>query len=190
MPPYFTIATRISRSWARCSTTYRSPTSAASSMPTPASAAARSNWNGTAAAGLLADPVRRLRGGLLHLAAAQQRWPPVDYNGAPESFPKWSYGGDLSYARIIGAYQAHRGIELQFPRYLQPILPARQQRFHHSEVLAGEREPVARAGLRRALDRDAVGSKIFNRSYDITRNFFLPTSEVARPASPQRSAFD
>jgi iron complex outermembrane receptor protein len=30
--------------------------------------------------------------------------PPVDYNGRPESFPKWSYGGDISYSWNFGAY--------------------------------------------------------------------------------------
>ena len=87
--------------------------------------------------------------------------PPVDYDGRPESFPKWSYGGDVELLVGSSAPSADRRIELQFSRHLQPVLPARQQRFHHSEILAGECESVLGAGLRRALDGDLVGPKYF-----------------------------
>jgi len=50
--------------------------------------------------------------------------------------------------------------------------------------LARECELVIGAGFRRALDRDAVGRNIFDKSYDITRNFFLPSNEVAAAGEP------
>jgi iron complex outermembrane receptor protein len=31
--------------------------------------------------------------------------PPVDYHGRPLSFPKWTYGGDVSYAWDIADYK-------------------------------------------------------------------------------------
>jgi iron complex outermembrane recepter protein len=110
--------------------------------------------------------------------------PPVDYNGAPESFPKWSYGGDLSYSRIIGAYQLTAESNYSFhDTYSQFFLLGSNDFTIPKYWLANANLSVAPASGA-PWTATLWGRNIFNRSYDITRNFFLPTSEVAAAGEP------
>jgi iron complex outermembrane recepter protein len=110
--------------------------------------------------------------------------PPVDYNGRPESFPKWSYGGDLSYTWNIGAYSLTAESNYSFhDTYSQFFLLG-------SNDFTIPKYWLANANLTLSPASGAPwsvtlwGRNIFDKSYDITRNFFLPTSEVAAAGEP------
>jgi iron complex outermembrane recepter protein len=78
---------------------------------------------------------------------------PVNYDGRPESFPKWSYGGDASYEWNLGGYELTNA--------------------NLSLAPAGGPWTVA-----------LWGRNIFNKDYDVTRNFFLPGTNVAQAGAP------
>jgi iron complex outermembrane receptor protein len=110
--------------------------------------------------------------------------PAVDYNGQPESFPKWSYGGDLSYTWNIGAYSLTAESNYSFhDTYSQFFLLG-------SNDFTIPKYWLANANLSFSPAPGAPwtvtlwGRNIFDKSYDITRNFFLPSSEVAAAGEP------
>jgi iron complex outermembrane recepter protein len=110
--------------------------------------------------------------------------PPVDYNGRPESIPKWSYGGDISYSWNLGAYSLTAETNYSFhDTYSQFFLLG-------SNDFTIPKYWLANANLSLAPASGAPwtvtlwGRNIFDKSYDITRNFFLPTSEVAAAGEP------
>jgi outer membrane receptor protein involved in Fe transport len=110
--------------------------------------------------------------------------PPVDYNGRPESFPKWSYGGDLSYTWAIGGFSVTAESNYSFhDTYSQFFLLGSNDFTIPKYWLANANLTLAPASggpWTAAL----WGRNIFDRSYDLTRNFFLPSSEVAAAGEP------
>jgi outer membrane receptor protein involved in Fe transport len=110
--------------------------------------------------------------------------PSVDYNGQPESFPKWSYGGDVSYTWNIGAYSLSAESNYSFhDTYSQFFLLGSNDFTIPKYWLANANlslAPVSGAPWTVTL----WGRNIFDKSYDITRNFFLPSSEVAAAGEP------
>jgi outer membrane receptor protein involved in Fe transport len=110
--------------------------------------------------------------------------PPVDYNGQPESIPKWSYGGDVSYSWNVGAFSLTAESNYSFhDTYSQFFLLG-------SNDFTIPKYWLANANLTLAPASGAPwtvtlwGRNIFDRSYDLTRNFFLSTSEVAAAGEP------
>jgi iron complex outermembrane receptor protein len=110
--------------------------------------------------------------------------PPVDYNGQPESFPKWSYGGDVSYTWKVGAFSLTAESNYSFhDTYSQFFLLG-------SNDFTIPKYWLTNANLTLAPASGAPwtatlwGRNIFDRSYDLTRNFFLPSSEVAAAGEP------
>jgi iron complex outermembrane receptor protein len=110
--------------------------------------------------------------------------PPVDYNGQPESFPKLSYGGDVSYTWNVGAFSVIAESNYSFhDTYSQFFLLG-------SNDFTIPKYWLANANLTLAPASGAPwtvtlwGRNIFDKSYDLTRNFFLPTSEVAAAGEP------
>jgi iron complex outermembrane receptor protein len=110
--------------------------------------------------------------------------PPVDYNGRPESFPKWSYGGDLSYTWAMGGFSVTAESNYSFhDTYSQFFLLGSNDFTIPKYWLANANLTLAPASggpWTAAL----WGRNIFDRSYDLTRNFFLPSSEVAAAGEP------
>jgi iron complex outermembrane recepter protein len=110
--------------------------------------------------------------------------PPVDYNGRPESFPKWSYGGDASYTWNLGAYRMTAESNYSFhDTYSQFFLLG-------SNDFTIPKYWLANANLSLAPASGAPWTvtlwarNIFDKSYDLTRNFFLPSSEIAAAGEP------
>ena len=109
---------------------------------------------------------------------------PVDYNGRPESFPKWSYGGDASYTWNVGNFSMTAESNYSFhDTYSQFFLLG-------SNDFTIPKYWLANANLSLAPASGAPwtvtlwGRNIFDKSYDLTRNFFLPSSEVAAAGEP------
>jgi outer membrane receptor protein involved in Fe transport len=110
--------------------------------------------------------------------------PPVDYDGRPESFPKWSYGGDLSYSWTVGNFSVTAESNYSFhDTYSQFFLLG-------SNDFTVPKYWLANANLSIAPASGAPwtvtlwGRNIFDKSYDLTRNFFLQSSEVAAAGEP------
>lgn len=110
--------------------------------------------------------------------------PPVDYDGRPESFPKWSYGGDASYSWNLGAFSVTAEANYSFhDTYSQFFLLG-------SNDFTIPKYWLANANLTLASASGAPwtatlwGRNIFDKSYDLTRNFFLPSSEVGAAGEP------
>jgi iron complex outermembrane receptor protein len=108
----------------------------------------------------------------------------ADYDGRPESIPKWSYGGDAQYALPVGNFKVTTELNYSFhDTYSQFFLLG-------SDDFTVPKYWLANANLSVSPESGAPwtvglwGRNIFNRSYDLTRNFFLPTSEVAAAGEP------
>jgi len=110
--------------------------------------------------------------------------PPVDYHGRPLSFPKWSYGGDVSYAWSAGDYKITAESNYSFhDTYSQFYLLG-------SSDFTIPKYWLANANLSLSPASGAPwtvtlwGRNLFDKAYDITRNFFLPGTEVAQAGEP------
>ena len=108
----------------------------------------------------------------------------VDYDGRPLSFPKWSYGGDLAYWWSVGEFKVTAEGNYSFhDTYSQFYLLGSDDFTIPKYWLANANlslSPVSGGPWTVAL----WGRNIFNKSYDTTRNFFLPSSEVAAAGEP------
>ena len=108
----------------------------------------------------------------------------TDFNGRPESIPKWSYGGDAQYAYPVGRFKVTTELNYSFhDTYSQFFLLG-------SDDFTVPKYWLANANLSLSPDSGGPwtvglwGRNIFNRSYQLTRNFFLPTSQVAAAGEP------
>ena len=108
----------------------------------------------------------------------------VNYDGRPLSFPKVSYGGDLAYSWNVGGFKLTAEGNYSFhDTYSQFYLLGSNDFTIPKYWLANANlslSPASGAPWSVAL----WGRNIFDKSYDITRNFFLPSSEVAAAGEP------
>lgn len=108
----------------------------------------------------------------------------VDYNGRPLSVPKWSLGGDVSYGWDLGGYRLTAESNYSFhDTYSQFYLLGSSDFTIPKYWLANASislSPASGAPWTVSL----WGRNIFNKSYDVTRNFFLPGTEVAQAGEP------
>jgi outer membrane receptor protein involved in Fe transport len=110
--------------------------------------------------------------------------PAVDYDGQPESFPKVSYGGDLSYGWNAGNYRVTADSNYSFhDTYSQFYLLGSNDFTIPKYWLANANlslSPASGAPWTLTL----WGRNIFDKAYDTTRNFFLPGTDVAQAGEP------
>jgi iron complex outermembrane recepter protein len=108
---------------------------------------------------------------------------PVNYDGRPESFPKWSYGGDASYVWGLGGYELTAESNYSFhDTYSQFYLLGSSAFTIPKYWLANANLSFAPAGGPWTVA--LWGRNIFNKEYDVTRNFFLPGTNVAQAGAP------
>jgi len=109
--------------------------------------------------------------------------PPVDYNGRPESIPKNSYGGDVSYSWDTGGYRLTAESNYSFhDTYSQFFLLGSNAFTIPAYWLANANLSLSPGSGPWTLS--LWGRNIFNRDYDVTRNFFLATANVAQSGTP------
>jgi iron complex outermembrane recepter protein len=108
----------------------------------------------------------------------------VNYDGRPESIPKWSYGGDVSYGIPVGAFKITAESNYSFhDTYSQFYLLG-------SNDYTIPKYWITNANLSLSPASGAPwtvtlwGRNIFDKAYDVTRNFFLPSAEVAQAGEP------
>jgi iron complex outermembrane receptor protein len=108
----------------------------------------------------------------------------VDYNGRPESVPKWTYGGDVSYGFNVRDFKITAESNYSFhDTYSQFYLLGSNDYTIPKYWLANANlslSPASGAPWTLTL----WGRNIFNRSYDVSRNFFLPSAEIAQAGQP------
>ena len=108
----------------------------------------------------------------------------VDYNGRPLSVPKWSYGGDVSYGFDIGNFKVTAESNYSFhDTYSQFYLLGSDDYTIPKYWLTNANlslSPASGAPWTLTL----WGRNIFDKVYDVTRNFFLPSAEVAQAGQP------
>ncbi len=107
-----------------------------------------------------------------------------DFDGKPLSFPKLSYGGDFAYSWDVGGFKLTAESNYSFhDTYSQFYLLG-------SNDFTIQKYWLANANLSLSPASGALwtvtlwGRNILNKSYDTTRNFFLPSSEVAAAGEP------
>ena len=110
--------------------------------------------------------------------------PPVDYYTRPLSFPKWSYGGDVSYGWSVADFKVTAESNYSFhDTYSQFYLLG-------SSDFTIPKYWLTNANLSLSPASGAPwtvtlwGRNIFDKAYDVTRNFFLPGTEVAQAGEP------
>jgi iron complex outermembrane receptor protein len=109
--------------------------------------------------------------------------PPVNYDGRPESIPKNSYGGEVSYELSLGDYKLTAESNYSFhDTYSQFFLLGSNDFTIPKYWLANANLSIAPSGGPWTFT--LWGRNIFNRDYDITRNFFLPGTEVGQAGEP------
>jgi len=108
----------------------------------------------------------------------------VDYDGRPLSVPKWSYGGDAAYSLNAGDYKLTVESNYSFhDTYSQFYLLGSNDFTIPKYWLANANVTLAPAAGR-SWSVTLWGRNIFNKYYDVTRNFFLPGTEVAEAGEP------
>jgi len=108
----------------------------------------------------------------------------VNYDGRPLSVPKWTYGGDVSYGWDVANYKVTAESNYSFhDTYSQFYLLG-------SNDFTIPKYWLTNANLSLTPASGAPwtvtlwGRNIFNKAYDVTRNFFLPGTEVAQAGEP------
>jgi iron complex outermembrane recepter protein len=108
----------------------------------------------------------------------------VNYDGRPLSVPKWTYGGDVSYAWDVGNYKVTAESNYSFhDTYSQFYLLGSDDFTIPKYWLTNANLSLTPAGGA-PWTLTLWGRNIFDKAYDVTRNFFLPGTEVAQSGEP------
>jgi outer membrane receptor protein involved in Fe transport len=108
----------------------------------------------------------------------------VNYDGRPESIPKWSYGGDVSYGLNVGAFKVTAESNYSFhDTYSQFYLLGSNDYTIPKYWLTNANLSLSPASGG-PWTATIWGRNIFDKQYDVTRNFFLPTAEIAQAGMP------
>ncbi len=108
----------------------------------------------------------------------------VNYDGRPESFPKWSYGGDASYGWDVGNYKVTAESNYSFHDTYSQFYLLGSNDFTIPKYWLTNANLSLSPASGGPWTVTLWGRNIFNKAYDTTRNFFLPTAEVAQAGEP------
>src|SRR5271166_4726232 len=107
-----------------------------------------------------------------------------NYDGSPESFPKWSYGGDAAYSWNAGGYKITAEFNYSFHDAYSQFYLLGSPDFTIPEYWLANAKLSLSPASGRSWTVTLWGRNIFNKYYDVTRNFFLPGTEVAQAGEP------
>jgi iron complex outermembrane recepter protein len=110
--------------------------------------------------------------------------PAVDYDGRPESFPKISYGGDVSYGWNAGNYKVTAESNYSFHDTYSQFYLLGSNDFTIPKYWLTNANLSLSPASGTPWTVTLWGRNIFNKAYDVTRNFFLPSAEVAQSGEP------
>ncbi len=107
-----------------------------------------------------------------------------DFDGKALSFPKLSYGGDIAYSWHIGGFKLTAESNYSFhDTYSQFYLLGSNDFTIPAYWLANANLSLSPASGG-PWTFTVWGRNIFDKNYDLTRNFFLPSSEVGAAGEP------
>ena len=107
-----------------------------------------------------------------------------NFDGRALSVPKWSYGGDVAYSWNAGDYKLTAESNYSFhDTYSQFYLLGSDDFTVPKYWLANANLTLAPAASK-SWSVTLWGRNIFNKYYDVTRNFFLPGTEIAQAGEP------
>ncbi len=108
----------------------------------------------------------------------------VDYNGQPLSIPKWSYGGDVSYAWNVSNYKITAESNYSFHDTYSQFYLLGSNDFTIPKYWLTNANLSLSPASGGPWTLTVWGRNIFDKAYDVTRNFFLPGTEVAQAGEP------
>jgi outer membrane receptor protein involved in Fe transport len=104
----------------------------------------------------------------------------VNRAGQPIKFPKWSYGGDISYDWLMGTYRVTAQTDYswhdRYPSWLGTTYDLDEYWLVNASLTVGPDEGPWSASV--------WVRNIFDKDYDLTRNFFV-NANVAQPGLPR-----
>lgn len=107
----------------------------------------------------------------------------VDFNGQDLSFPKFSYGGDVNYGFGVGPLKLTTGINYSYHDKYSQLFLLGPTFTTDSYWLANASITLAPAEGK-SWSASVWARNIFNERYDLTRNFFLPFTNIAAVGEP------
>jgi iron complex outermembrane recepter protein len=108
----------------------------------------------------------------------------TDYDGRPLSVPKWSYGGDVSYGWTVGRYKLTAETNYSFHDTYSQFYLLGSSDFTIPKYWLTNANLSLSPSSGGPWTVSVWGRNILNRDYDVTRNFFLPGTEVAQAGEP------
>ena len=108
----------------------------------------------------------------------------VDYNGRPLSVPKWSLGGDVSYGWTVADYRITAESNYSFHDTYSQFYLLGSSDFTVPKYWLANADLTLSPASGAPWTLSLWGRNIFDKSYDVTRNFFLPGTEVAQAGEP------
>ncbi|MEK6418390.1 MAG: TonB-dependent receptor [Burkholderia gladioli] len=106
-----------------------------------------------------------------------------DYNGTALSFPKLSYGGQVAYSWNGGGYRFRAETNYSYRDAYSQLLLLGPNYTINSYWLFNASLTVTSPD--RHWDVSLWARNLFNRQYDLTKNFFLPGTNVAAAGEPR-----
>jgi outer membrane receptor protein involved in Fe transport len=105
---------------------------------------------------------------------------PINRAGDPIKFPKWSYGGDISYDWLMGGMRVTAQTDYSWHDRYPSWLGATYDVSSYWLVNASLSLAPAQASWGVTL----FARNLFNENYDLTRNFFV-NANIAQPGAPR-----
>ncbi|MFO1469029.1 MAG: TonB-dependent receptor [Steroidobacteraceae bacterium] len=133
--------------------------------------------------GLTIDQYAGYKTGKYKSAILNGDTPPKDFNGQDLSFPKASYGGDVSYDVHLGALKLTPELNYSYHAEYKQLFLLGPDYTLPSYWLANANLTLAPAEGR-SWTASLWVRNLFDKRYDLTRNFFLPGSFVAAAGEP------
>ncbi|MFM0740189.1 TonB-dependent receptor [Paraburkholderia xenovorans] len=107
----------------------------------------------------------------------------TDYNGTSLSFPRLSYGGQVAYGFFVGGYRLRAETNYSYRNaYSQELLLGPNYTVDGYWLFNAS---VTLSTPDRHWDVSLWARNLFNRQYDLTKNFFLPGTNVAAAGEPR-----
>lgn len=107
----------------------------------------------------------------------------TDYNGSALSFPRLSYGGQVAYSWLAGGYRLRAETNYSYRDAYSQLLLLGPNYTVDSYWLVNASVTVTSPD--RHWDVALWARNLFNRQYDLTKNFFLPGTNVAAAGEPR-----
>jgi outer membrane receptor protein involved in Fe transport len=105
----------------------------------------------------------------------------IDRGGQDQGLPKFSYNGEATYIWSVGAYDVRASFDYSFRDkltsfFLGPDFNVSSYWLANANLTVQPKDGNWSAGL--------WARNLFDTKYDLTRNYFLPTSRLSAPGRP------